>query len=203
MLGIVFFSLFSIEIVKILSKNTGLWSASYIVPILSFSILFINMKEITVYGLHIVRKTKIIGIIVLVTSVLSLLLNILLIPVWDITGCALATLISQAIYWALVLFYSQKHFYIPYELRKIIIMIVTGVLISLIPIAINDLSLVYRLIIKSLLFLSFPFILYFLRFYEQAELDAISGFIKKWSKPGQLRENLRSLRNIREDYIES
>lgn len=193
MLGILFVSLFSFEIIKVLSKTKELWGAVVIIPILSLSIFFINMKEITVYGLHIVKKTKIIGSVVVVTTILSLLLNLLLIPLWDITGSAIATLLSQLIYFGIIFYYAQKNYFIPYEYRKLITLFLIGTLFSFSSLFINDLSLIMRLVIKSTLLISFPFILYLFRFYEDVELQAIAGFIKKWKNLGNFKENLISI----------
>ena len=68
---------------------------------------------------EIAKKTRIIGIIVVFATITSFALNMLLIPVWSITGSAIATLLSQFIYWFACYYYSQKVFYIPYEIRKI------------------------------------------------------------------------------------
>ena len=108
MFGIVGVSLFSFEIIKIIATSRAYWDAVVVIPVLSLSIFFINMKEVTVYGLHIAKKTRIIGFIVFFSTVLSLILNILLIPVWDIMGAAVATLLSQFMYWFACYYFSQK-----------------------------------------------------------------------------------------------
>jgi Na+-driven multidrug efflux pump len=154
------------------------------------------MKEIAVYALHIARKAKIIGTIVIVTTIVSLGLNLLLIPVWDVTGCAVATLLSQLFYVALVLFYAQKNYSIPYEYRKLAMLFLTGVLLSFSALLLNNMGVFPRVSLKIIVFAGFPFLLYILRFYEEAEIMAIRGFIRKWGNPVKLRDNLRSLKNI-------
>ena len=64
MFAIVGISLFSFEIIKVIATSKDYWDAVVIIPVLSLSIFFVNMKEVTVYGLHIAKKTRIIGIIV-------------------------------------------------------------------------------------------------------------------------------------------
>lgn len=203
MAGIIFISLFSLEIVKVLSGSRQLWQAVTLVPVLSLSVFFVNMKEITVYGLHIVKKTKVIGFIVLVTSIISIALNILLIPIWDATGCALATLLSQFIYWGIVYYFSQKNYFIPYENRKLMLLFISGAIISLTPLLINVLPVIPRLLTKTVLFAGFPFILAAFGFYEKNELQAIAGFVRKWSDLRNLGTNLRSLKNIKEDFSQT
>ena len=137
MFAIVGISMFSFELIKVMAKSREFWSAVVIIPILSLSIFFVNMKDVTIYGLHIAKKTRIIGIIVVFCTVLSLVFNILFIPLWGITGAAIATLLSQVIYWFACYYYSQKVFYVPYENRKITVMLLIGAALSFSSLFIN------------------------------------------------------------------
>jgi O-antigen/teichoic acid export membrane protein len=199
MFAIVAISLFSFEIIKVIAGSRQFWDAVAVIPILSLSIFFVNMKEVTVYGLHIVKKTKIIGIIVVFTSVLSLGLNLLLIPLWSITGSAIATLLSQFIYWYACYYYSQKVFYVPYEIRKIALMFITGTILSFSCLFLNSMDLLPRMALKIICVVSFPFILYLFNFYEPVELQAIRGFFTKWAKIRNLKSNLNSLKGIADE----
>jgi O-antigen/teichoic acid export membrane protein len=196
MLGIISVSLFSFEIIKVISKSTQFWSAFMVVPILALSVFFMNMRETTSYGLLINKKSRIIGMNVVIATVLNIVLNILLIPVWNIFGTAVATLVTQIVYWLLNYYFSQKEYFIPYEKRKILIMFLTGALLSFAGFFLNGMHIVPRLIIKTLCVVSFPFLLYLFNFYEQVELQAIKGFIVKWSDLRNLGKNLRSLKGI-------
>ena len=199
MFAIIGVSLFSFEITKLISGSKQFWDAVIIIPILSLSIFFVNMKEVTVYGLHIAKRTSIIGFIVVFSTLLSLGLNFLLIPIWSITGAALATLISQFVYWYACYYYSQKVFYVPYEIRKIVLMLITGAALSFSSLLINGMDLLPRLLIKTGCLVSFPFILYIFNFYEIVELQAIRGFVIKWSKIKDIRKNLNSLKGITDE----
>jgi O-antigen/teichoic acid export membrane protein len=199
MFAIVGVSLFSYEIVKVIATSRAYWDAVAIIPVLSLSVFFVNMKEVTVYGLHIAKKTRIIGIIVVFSTIMSLVLNILLIPIWDIAGAAMATLLSQFIYWCACYYYSQKVFFVPYEIRKIITLLITGAILSFSSLLINGMDLLPRMIIKTICLVSFPFILYLFNFYEPVELQAIRGFITKWSKMNNFKNNLQSLKGISDE----
>ncbi|HNR42668.1 MAG TPA: polysaccharide biosynthesis C-terminal domain-containing protein [Bacteroidales bacterium] len=196
MLGIITLSLFSYEIIKIISRSAEFWIAFIAVPVLSLSVFFANMRETSSYGLIINKKTNIVGISVIASSVLNIILNIILIPVWNITGAAIATITTQFFYWFLNYYYSQKEYHIPYELKKIAIMFICGGILSFAGLMLNELHIVPRLLIKTACVISFPFILYLFNFYEPVELQAIRGFISKWSRLRNLRDNLRSLKNI-------
>ncbi|MEI6048208.1 MAG: polysaccharide biosynthesis C-terminal domain-containing protein [Bacteroidota bacterium] len=199
MFAIVGISMFSFELIKVMTKSKEFWDAVVIIPILSLSIFFVNMKDVTVYGLHIAKKTGIIGIIVVFSTVLSLVFNILFIPLWGITGAAVATLLSQAIYWFGCYYYSQRAFYVPYEIRKISVMLITGSILAFSSLLLNGMDLLPRLLLKTVCFVSFPFILYLFNFYEPIELQSIRGFLIKWSNIKNLKNNLNSLKGITDE----
>jgi O-antigen/teichoic acid export membrane protein len=192
-------SMFSYEIIKVMAGSKEYWGAVVIIPFLILSIFFVNMKDVTIYGLHFAKKTRVIGVIVILSTVLSLALNILLIPVLDITGAAIATLISQFIYFYACYHYSQKFFFIPYEIKKIVIMFITGTILSFLSLILNQLDLLPRLILKTVGVISFPLILYWFNFYEPVEIQSIKGFVAKWSKFRNIRSNLNSLGGITDE----
>ncbi|MCJ7449327.1 MAG: oligosaccharide flippase family protein [Bacteroidales bacterium] len=199
MLGVIAVSMFSYEVLKVLAKSGEFWSAVVIIPVLALSVFFVNMKDITVYGLHFAKKTGIIGIIVVLATALSLILNILLIPVWDIKGAAVATLLSQFFYWLACYYFAQRAFFIPYETGKLALLFIVGAIFSFLSLLLNDMDLLPRLLIKTGCLISFPFILYLFSFYEPVELKAIRGFAVKWSDLKKFRENLNSLKGIKDE----
>lgn len=199
MFGIIGVSLFSLEAIKILAKTPELWGAVMLVPLLSLSMFFTNMREVSIYGLIASKKTRKISLIVFISAVLNIALNLVFVPAWNALGSAIATLLSQFFYWLLLHYIAQKTYYIPYEIRKIITIFVTGTLISFSALLLNEVDLLPRLLIKILLLASFPVILYFLDFYEKAEIEAIKGIARKWSDLRRLRENLNSVKNIKDD----
>jgi O-antigen/teichoic acid export membrane protein len=199
MFAIIGISLFAFEITKVIAGDKEFWDAVVIIPFLSLSIFFINMKEVTVYGLHIAKKTRVLGIIVVFATITSFALNMLLIPIWSITGSAISTLLSQFIYWLACYYFSQKVYFIPYEMRKITVLLVTGSVLSFSALIINGMDLLPRLLIKTGCLISFPFILFMFNFYEPVELQAIRGFVSKWSKIKNLRSNLNSLKGITDE----
>jgi O-antigen/teichoic acid export membrane protein len=199
MFSVVGISLFSYELIKVMTNSTQFWSAAAIIPVLGLSVFFGNMKDIVVYGLHFEKKTGIISIIIIITTLLSLGLNILLIPLLDLTGAALATLISQIIFWLLCNHFSQKAFFVPYEYFKLAILFITGTILSFISLKLNTLDILPRLILKTAALLSFPFLLYPAGFYEKVEIQAIRGFAVKWLNLKNIRSNIKSIRGMIDD----
>jgi hypothetical protein len=71
--------------------------------------------------------------------------------------------------------------------------------LSFSSLVVNGMDLLPRMIIKTVLLVSYPFILYLFNFYEPIELQSIRGFISKWSKIKNLKSNLSSLKGITDD----
>lgn len=182
MICILWVSLFSWEIVKFLAKNKEYWDASYVIPILAFTILFTMLRDISQTGLHITKKTKIVALSISFMAVINLLLNILLIPIWRSIGAALATLIAQIIFFLIIYSFAQKWYPIPYEIKKILKLIIVGGVLYGMGQLTNDFNLLPRLLIKHLLILLYPIILYYWNFYDQIELDRINGFWQEWKR---------------------
>lgn len=201
MFGIIAVSLFSLEIIKFLAKTPELWSASMLVPLLSISMFFVNMREISIYGLIASKKTKSLSIIVFISALLNIVLNIILIKFWNATGSAIASLLSQFFYWVLLHYTAQKTYYIPYENKRILVILFFGTLISFAGFFLNDMDLLPRLIIKVLLLFSFPILLFFTGFYTISEVRIIKSIAIKWFSIRKIKENLRSLKDIKDDTL--
>jgi O-antigen/teichoic acid export membrane protein len=149
----------------------------------------------TVYtGLNISKKTKVVAAIIITVSVLNIPLNIAFIYLFSSMGAAIATAVSQLLYLVLVWKYSQKYYHIPFELSKIVKIFITGAVLSVVAALSNRLPLVTAILIKFVLFISFPFILYFWNFFEPIELDRLHGLWLKWKKPARWKANIKSLR---------
>jgi len=192
-------SLFSFELIKVMTKSKEFWDAVVIIPILAMSVFFVNLKDITGYGMVFAKKSRHIGIIVILSTVTGLIFNILFIPLWGITGAAIATLLAQLFYFLVSYYYSQKVFYIPYEMKKITILFLCGLVISFSSFVVNEMGLLPRIILKTSLFFSYPYFLYLFKFYEPEEIKAIRGFISKWINLRNFKENLVSLKTIKDE----
>jgi O-antigen/teichoic acid export membrane protein len=197
--GLVFFvigiSLFGQEIVKILTiGKPDYWDAYLVIPFISFGIVFGMMKDTASYGLQIVKRTGIIASIIVFVSLLNVGLNILLIPFMGAVGAGLSTLLSQIIYFGAMLYYAQRYYPVSYEYKKVFLSIGTGILYCAIAYLIRDWGLGWRLCVKTALLGSYPFVLYLFRFYDRSELQALKGFWKKWRRPGDWKDHIRTLK---------
>ena len=173
MLFILFVAGFSKELIEAVAQSKDFWQAYQVVPVISFSIFFGMLMSTSQTGILITKKTKVFSVIISLSAIINILFNWVLIPIYNEMGAAIASLISQLMSFILVFRYAQKYYFIPYELKKVLYILVLGISILVIMFLINDRSLVFVLPAKLLLIFSFPFGLYLLNFYEKRELQSI------------------------------
>jgi len=189
-------ALFGKELIKFLAQsNPAYWESFNVVPILILGLIFGMLKDVSTIGINIVKRTRIFAWTILVVSTINLGLNLLFVPLFGYMGAAAATLASQILYFLILLYFAQRNYFIPYEIRKVVIIISLGILLYLLSTLTNDLSLAIRLILKSILILLFPVLLYLTNFYEKIELDNLWGFWLKWKDLRSLSRNLKDLFN--------
>ncbi len=194
MLFVLAISFFSKEIIILFSfSNKNYWAAYTVVPIISFSIFFGMLRDMSMTGLNIIKKTYIVSIITFFVTFVNISLDYVLIPRIGYFGAALSTLISQIISVYFILRYSQKYYYIPFEFKKIMLIISLGIVFILIYLSINSLNIYLRIILKIMLLVSFPFVLYPFHFYEEVELERLRQIYDSWKNPSNWRNNIKRI----------
>ena len=184
-------SIYGKELVHLLAKKEEYYIAFKIIPILSISLIIDQFRYNIAFGLNIAKKTGIISKIIVGVSILNILLNIVLITYFSIYGAAIATLLSRIIFCIMYYYFANKYYPVPYEITKIIKLILLATFFILIALFVNNLSnYILILLIKILILGVFPIALYYLNFYDDIEIKAIIGFWKKWQNPKNWRNNL-------------
>lgn len=184
---------FGMEITKLFARRVEYFDAWYIFPFIIYSVVFGMMKDVATTGLSISKKTKVIAATVIVTAGLNLVLNIVLIRLWGNQGAALSKMLSMLVFFALTLYYAQKVYPIPYEMKRIVIMLIVASGLYGISVLFNSWNIVPRLAAKFILISSYPFVLYLFGFYQAAELNALQSGWNKWRSPGNFKKNILQL----------
>ena len=172
-------SLFSEELIKVLSANKDYWASYYVIPVIAFSFVFRGMYQVFVLGFHITKKTHSIALILFVCAVMNILLNIALIPSLDIWGSAIALLISFGFAAILANKFSKNVYPIPFETAKILKMLIVAITLFGASLLTAELNLFFRILVKVILLPIFPFVLYKMNFYEEIELERIKETLNK------------------------
>jgi O-antigen/teichoic acid export membrane protein len=184
-------SVFGKEIVMLLAQKKEYWDAYLVIPFLSFGLFFGSLRDTLFTGLNFAKKTRVSAIITISSAAANVILNIVFIYYLHSIGAAIATLLAQFIYFALIWKYSQKYYFIPYEKNKIFKIFLTGAVLTILAMAAGYLPSLLSIGIKLFLVLIFPLVLYFWNFYEEIELIRLKEFWVKWRNPAKWKYYLR------------
>lgn len=194
MVFVITLSLFAKELIHLFAQNESYYDAWTVIPILSVAILFGIMKDISLTGLNITKRTSIIALVVFVMAILNIGLNIYFIPLFSSKGASIATLITRVISFGIFYNIAQKYYKIPYELKKVFLILAVGIGIIFLSSLTNGLNLFAAVGIKILLVASFPYVLYLLNFFEEVELEKIKGVWNKWKSPTSWLQNFKHIK---------
>jgi len=156
------------EIVKIVAAP-NFFDSYKVIPIVSLAYILYGGYHIFPIGIYLKKKTKHLVPVVISAAILNLLLNWLLIPKFNMMGAGMATMLSYLYLATCTHFVSLKFYYIHYEFRRISKILLTAIFLYACSLLINT-QILYSILLKGLLWLSFPVLLYFLKFYEKNEL---------------------------------
>ena len=175
-------SIFSREIIILIAKNPEYIEATYIVPIIAMISFFGMAKDSVIIGLHVKKQTKIIGTLIIIAGFVNLGLNMLMIPLWGIFGAAWASLAAQFILFIITYSVAQRSYPIPYEMRKVVLIIIIGLSLYLASQLTNNLNIWLRSSIKSIFIISYPLWFFIIPFFEKVEKESLQRFINKYSR---------------------
>jgi len=179
---IVGLSIFGKEIILLIAKSPEYIEATNLIPIIAMISFFGMAKDSVIMGLHVNKKTKIIGSLIIVAGIANLGLNIALIPIWGIYGAAWASLFAQVLLFITIYYFAQKSYKVNYELGKILMIIIVGGLLYASSLLLNNIDFWLAFAIKLIIALSFPLWFFIFPFFEKVERDSIRGFINKYLK---------------------
>lgn len=169
-------------IIHLFAVDSAYWDAYRVVPFLAVGAVLMGIQRVFFFQLEIPRKTRYIPLIVGGAALLNVALNLVLIPYFDMMGAAYANVLSN-LATVLAAYYAVQKFYpVRYELRRMAVLFAVAAALYLLTLPFDHFSLSERMIYKGVVILSFPFVLYFIRFYEPVEIERLRGSAKKWSR---------------------
>ncbi|MBN1415293.1 MAG: oligosaccharide flippase family protein [Bacteroidales bacterium] len=189
MIMILGLSLFSLEIIKVITVDRAYWESFKIIPIVCMAIFFGMLKDTSLLGLQIAKNSKAISGVIILITLMNVGLNFILTPVLGMYGASLSSLIAQIFFFIIIYRIAQRNYPIPYEIKKIVILFVSGSILLVFSYLPNAWSPVLRVSIKAVVFISFPFLLGVLRFYEKIERVRLKELFFKWRNPFHWPEN--------------
>ena len=188
-------SLFGKEIIKTFALNSDYWPAYKIIPIVVLAYIFSGAVVVLNVGIFLKKRTKYFAYTTLLAAAFNILVNFVLIPYYEMFGAAMATLFSFLLLFLVTYYVSQRLYFIPYEKYKIVKMVGVIVFLYSLSFLFLEFSLFWGIVIKLVLLAAFPIILYFLKFYEFAELKKIA----EWTKAASIKRFI--LRNCKDSLM--
>ena len=176
-------------------KNQDYLGSINLIPILTLSIIFGGARLMLVLPLQRYKKTKIISIVSVSLGVSNLILNVLLVPVFGSMGAAIATMVTQIAASSWLLQYNMRLDKTPYEVKKIAIMLGTGILLGSAGVFAPIGNILIHFALNIMIIMLWLTILYFTNFFEQVELMRLHQAWVKWKNPLSWKKNLSKEKN--------
>jgi O-antigen/teichoic acid export membrane protein len=122
--------LFTPEILTLLT-TPKYYDSAWVASILSINLILIAFTYIASVGTGISKNNKYYSIGILFASVLTILLDVVLIPIWGKEGSAIATVLAQLIVPVYLFFKAQKLYSIPYPFKKVSLVIAFSIIVGI------------------------------------------------------------------------
>ena len=167
-LGMVFF----MDLIRLLNWDEKYYESFSIVPVILLANLFFGIYFALSMWYKLTDKTRFGAYIAVGGSVLTITLNFILIPVFGYKGSAFAVLICFFLMMLVSYFLGQKHYPIPYDLKRIGSYFLVAVSLFMVSLITNE----YSPLLKY--FLHTTFIALFLLTVFKFEKNEIKGLFK-------------------------
>lgn len=154
---------------RLLIPESKFWEALVIVPIILLANLCLGIYHNLSVWYKVTDRTMYGAFISTIGAVITIVLNFVLIPIMSYKGSALATLAAYGTMMVLSYALGQKHYKIPYNLKKMIGFLVLSIVFSSLSLYIFD----GNLVIGTVLLLVFLLLLY------SSEKSEIQRILKK------------------------
>ena len=165
------------EILRIIAAPP-FYGAYAVVPLIAFAYVMSGINVVFQAGLFIKNETKWIGLITFSSAILNLICNYFFISNMGIMGAALSTFVSFLFMAGGTFYFSYKVYPIEVEYLRIAKLIGLALLVFAVSRYVEFDSIIPSLMLKTILILIFPFILFIINFFNQTEKNKIYNFKK-------------------------
>jgi O-antigen/teichoic acid export membrane protein len=161
---------FKIGNITFLAKDY--WSGIVIIPYILMAYFFFGLYTNLNIASYFENKISYLIISSCAGFVSNLIFNLVLIPRYNITGAALATMLSYFIMFVVLYYLSQKVYHIPYDIFRSVLIVIIALVLYFLNLYLTDLINVntigvYFIKVFSVFLLIFVIIRYFLRISPQ------------------------------------
>lgn len=170
-------SVLSKEVLTIMA-TPPFYGAYKVVPLIALSYILLGCFSILFVGAGLEKKTKYAPLITGVGAIVNLGLNYLLIPSYGMMGAAIATVISYLLLPIGSYFISKRYYPIKYEWGRVVKIFIAAALVYAGSIFIINDSAIIAGVLKLLILLGFPVLLYLFKFFKPEEIQKAKSVFK-------------------------
>lgn len=178
-------SVISYDLVRLMTRPE-FYAAATVIPWVALGVVFQGVYLLTSIGLNITKHTEYYPVSTTAAAVVSIAINILLIPHYGIIGAAWANAMAYAVLAGTAMWFSQRYYPISYEWGRIARLIVAGLVVwlagvEMVPRSVSPLlGLAAR---GTLVTIGFPLVLLVTGFFSPAELRRLRAVLKPFAPP--------------------
>jgi O-antigen/teichoic acid export membrane protein len=193
-------SVFSKEIVELFTLDASYIPAYKVVPIVVFSYIFFGMRYFSSLGMFLTRNTKYVAVSTVTASFFNIALNFIFIPRYGMIAAAWSTLFSFILLYFITYYFSNTFYKISFENRRLLFLISLGIILYILSVLTNDFHIIISILLKFILIIIFPLVLYIVNFYDKEEIEKIKKIVKQVRNFKDLKHLIKSnfLKNIPE-----
>jgi O-antigen/teichoic acid export membrane protein len=166
------------EIIHIFAVNRDYWDAYLVIPYLLLGVLFLGMQQHLFFILQIPKKTKQISYIIGFAAILNILLNLVLIPYFQMLGAAYTSIVSYLVVVLLTYVAVKKYYPVKFEIRRIFLLITLSITLFIISTLDLNLTKFFNFMYKAIIIIAFPLVLALINFYSIEEKEKIKYTLK-------------------------
>lgn len=155
------------------------WIGLPIVPVVLLAYVILGISNYVSTGMYIQKKTHLLPVVTFAGAGVNVVANLVLIPVFNIMGGAVATLLSYATMATLSYVLVQRFHPVPYEFPRLIkVIIAAGLVYGVYVILPADAS---SWIVKLLLIGLFVALVYIMKFFNPSEMRGLLALVTRRS----------------------
>tara|TARA_B100000029_G_scaffold368041_1_gene361511 strand:+ start:1873 stop:3351 length:1479 start_codon:yes stop_codon:yes gene_type:complete len=174
-------AVFAEPLVRVLTPPT-FHDAAHIVPLLAFGVTIQAITIFAITSLNIAKQSRSLPGITLISSVITIIGHLLLIPRLGMLGAGLSVVIGQCVLASTFLIVAQKHYRIPYEVGRLFRITGFGIVLYLALGLAPQNSVMMDLLIRCAIVSCFPIGLLFIRVFDKTTIQqARSVLSSSWS----------------------
>jgi O-antigen/teichoic acid export membrane protein len=167
-------SLFAREILILFSAGEKDYAGAFVVvPLITLGFVIKGLQYYFSLGLYYVKKTAYNAWIVMGCALISIAMNLALVPVAGIYGAAITLMATTTLMAILYYYFAQKHYPIPFETKRLLLIAAAGLLLFFAGSLPAFESIIINLLIKLICIIFFPVLLFFSGFFDPDEKNRL------------------------------